>query len=268
MTGIFQKRPHLRGLLFVVAAIAMIAASWWLSQWRYEQKRQQRFDANLAKIISLISIPVGSEPAASFDLVRRFIHGPSRDVMDEEFDKLRRNRNLSAEGMIAHAAGKRSEPVHLECSRRAALMSSVLRSLGYKTRVIYVFDTDANSSGELKSHTFIDIFNPSTRNWESQDPHYNIFWKSVASGDRVSVFEAPEDLSKIEPCDGKRCGWDLVSDEGKASAKIRGLIDIVSAVDKSANQRISRFTSRADRSRVFTFTIEGEHSARLWPSYA
>lgn len=250
---IFKRRASRRGFIVVVAAIGAIAASWWFVHWVSEQNRQQRFEANLVKIISLIAIPDDAEPSTKFDMVRRFIHGHSRHAADAAFQRVHGNGNLIAEGLIAHALGQNSEPVHLECSTRSNLMLAVLQRLGYQARIVYVFDTDANSSGKLQSHTFVDVFNPATQNWESQDSDYNIFWRSAPVGDRVSVFEMAEELSKIEPCDETKCGWDVVSDEGQASAKIRGLIDIVSTVDKSADQRVSRFTSRANPSQAFTF---------------
>jgi hypothetical protein len=218
-----------------------------------EQRKNQDYDVDLEKIISLIERPAEAEPTALFDMVRRFIHGHSRHAVDAEFQRLQGNRNLIAEGMIAHATGQSSEPVHLECSARSNLMSSVLRKLGYQTRIVYVFDTDGDDGAQLRSHTFVDVLNPSTGKWESQDPDYDFFWRSVAGGERVSVAETAEELSKIEPCEENRCGWDLVSDEGQAAATIHGLIDIVSTVDKSADRRITRFTSRANPKKVFTF---------------
>jgi hypothetical protein len=63
-------------------------------------------------------------------------------------------------------------------------------------------------------------------------------------------------LSEIEPCDQTRCGWDLVSDEGQKIGKVRDLIDIVSIVDKPNNERVSRFTTRANPNTEFSFYDE------------
>lgn len=242
-----------RALVIIVATAILGLAVWLVVDRLLDQRKKQRYDANLGKIISLIERPAEAEPAAVFDMVRRFIHGHSRHAVDAEFRRVHGDRNLIATGIIAHATGQSSEPVHLECSTRSNLMSAVLRKLGYQTRIVYVFDTDGDDGEKLRSHTFVDVLNPSTGKWESHDPDYDFFWRAVAAGDRVSVPETAEELSKIEPCDENRCGWDLVSDEGQAAATIHSLIDIVSTVDKSADRRITRFTSRANPNKVFTF---------------
>jgi hypothetical protein len=132
-------------------------------------------------------------------------------------------------------------------------MAAVFRKLGFQVRIVYVFDTDANAENNLRSHTFVDVMNPASGRWESQDPDYDIFWRSAVNEDRVSVFAMAEDPSLLMPCDTSRCGWELVSDENQKVETIRSLIDIVSVVNKPANQRTSHFTSRADPNRVFVF---------------
>ena len=57
----------------------------------------------------------------------------------------------------------------------------------------------------------------------------------------------------LSPAVKSVCGWDLVSDEGRPASTLLGLIDIVSTVDKVENERISRFTSRANPDKTFTF---------------
>ena len=242
-----------KGFIFAAAAAIIIALSWWSGGWVIEHRRSQQYDVALQQIINLLAIPDAASTEAKFDTVRHFIHSHSRHKMDAAFWKLHGNRNLVAEGVIDHASGRTKEPVHMECSTRSSLMANVLRKLGFKARIVYVFDTDPTSNGKLRSHTFLDVFNPSTGKWESQDPDYDFFWKSVGEGVRISVFDAPEHLSEIQPCDQSRCGWDLISDEGKAIKQVHELIDVVSIVDKTTDQRISRFTSRADLNAEFSF---------------
>ena len=242
-----------KGFILAAAAAIIIALSGWLGGWVIEHRRSQQYDGALRQMINLMAIPDVASTEAKFDTVRHFIHSHSRHKSDAAFWKLRGNKNLIAQGVIDHASGRTKEPVHMECSTRSSLMGNVLRKLGFKTRTVYVFDTDPKSDGKLRSHTFLDVFNPSTGKWESQDPDYDFFWSSVSEGVRISVFEAPEHLSEIQPCDRSRCGWDLISDEGKAIKQVHELIDVVSIVDKTTDQRISRFTSRADLNAEFSF---------------
>jgi hypothetical protein len=76
---------------------------------------------------------------------------------------------------------------------RSNLMSAVLEKLGYETRIIALFDTDDEG---LRSHTFLEVRNPETGRWETQDPDFDLYWISKSSGLRVSLAEAAEDLSK------------------------------------------------------------------------
>ena len=230
------ESKYRKGFILVIASALILAIGWWLGSWIVEQKRSQRNDAALRQLISLMAIPEEAGPATKFDIARRFIHRHSRHKSDAAFEKMLGRGDLFAEGMLAHALGRSSEPVHVECSTRSSLMANVLRRLGYKARIAYVFDTDPKKKdGNVPSHTFLDVYNPDTGKWESHDPDYDVFWRSVHDGARISIFEAPENLAEIEPCNQTRCDWDLVSDEGREIRKIHELIDIVSIVDKSTN---------------------------------
>jgi hypothetical protein len=104
---------------------------------------------------------------------------------------------LITEALISHATDQNSEPLQAECSIRSNLMAAVLRKLGFKTRIVYLFDTDGKDGDKLRSHTFVDVLNPATEEWESHDPDYNLYWrcrlldraltKSQTSGSAVSL---------------------------------------------------------------------------------
>jgi hypothetical protein len=56
-------------------------------------------------------------------------------------------------------------------------MAAVLRKLGFKTRIVYLFDTDGKNGDKLRSHTFVNVLNPAMEEWESHDPDYNFYWQ-------------------------------------------------------------------------------------------
>jgi hypothetical protein len=181
--------------------------------------------------------------------VRVFVHRHSRHGRDSSaFRKLIGRNELITDTLLSHATDQNSEPLQAECSIRSNLMAAVLRKLGFKTRIVYLFDTDGKDGDKLRSHTFVDVLNPAMEEWESHDPDYNFCWQSKITSKRISVAEEAEAVSSIEPCSEIRCGWDLVSDEGRL-----GLTDIVSTVDKLTDERISRVTSRANLNKTFTF---------------
>ena len=79
----------------------------------------------------------------------------------------------------------------------------VLKSLGYDTRVIAIF----NSRTNLKSHSFLEIINPETKRWETQDADHDIYWRSKSCGERISLTDSAQLIDDIEPCGRNDCGW-------------------------------------------------------------
>ena len=103
--------------------------------------------------------------------------------MTSEFWNLNRKRAFTT-AILAHARGTRAEPVPMECASRSNVMGAVLHALGYETRRIALFDTDTEN---LKGHTFLEVLNPLTGQWESQDPLYDIYWIKKGTSARASV---------------------------------------------------------------------------------
>jgi hypothetical protein len=152
-----------------------------------------------------------------------------------------------ADGVIPHARDDSLERVHMECSTRANLFGRVLRRMGYETRTIGLFKT----KGRYTSHTFLDVLNPETKEWETQDADYDLYWVSNSSGERVSLAEAAGDLDAVTPCGRNSCGWDLVSRDGNSPKSLVKLLDILSVTSKERDIRYSVYTPRADLKRSF-----------------
>jgi hypothetical protein len=229
-----------------------------------DQREEQRFDDMLEEVIGLMMLPEQLKPEERFDAVRQFIHRNSRHSNDAEFRKLLGKMDLMAEGMIAYATGHRTEPIHLLCGARSNLMASVLQKLGYETRIIALFDTDDK---ELRSHTFLEVMNPKTGRWETQDPDFDLYWTDKRSGVRVSLAEAAEDLSNLEPCHRSDvCGWELNDSEGKSASDLRDLLDIVCFTDEAKGERFCRFTTRGEPHRIFTRNGDSGKFCELMPT--
>jgi hypothetical protein len=181
--------------LLIPAIAAAIGIGTWLTNWTLDHKCKQRFEANLVRITELLALPEELAPAAKFDAVRVLVHRHSRHGRDSSaFRKLIGRNELITEALISHATDQNSEPLQAECSIRSNLMAAVL---GFKTRIVYLFDTDGKDGDKLRSHTFVDVLNPATEEWESHDPDYNLYWrcrlldraltKSQTSGSAVSL---------------------------------------------------------------------------------
>ena len=187
---------------------------------------------------------------ARFDSVRHFVHSHSRYANDAEYRRLVGHRRAMASAVIDHTEGRRLEPPHLLCGARAHLLADLYRRLGYRARLVAIFDTDRYT---MRAHSFVDVFNPSTRTWESEDPQYNVYWRDVSSKKRVSVFDSAEDIGVVEPCGPTKCGWDFVSDEGGSGDDLRDLMDIVSVVNDDEDNQSTKITTRAKLDRPLSF---------------
>jgi hypothetical protein len=249
-----SELPNARSgkVLAVLAAVVILVVmvSVWASYLLVQHHNRKRFDATLAIIQGLLALPDQSPPDAQFDRVRQFIHRNSRHGSGVEFRSMLGNKNLVAEQMIAYATGRRdSEPVELLCGARSNMMSATLEKLGYQTRIVNLFDTDNDG---LRSHTFLEVKNPETGIWETQDPDYDLYWIDKNSGARVSLAESAEKLSNLEPChQASACGWNLRDDEGKSASKLRDYLDIVCVENKEEGKRFCLFTTRAKIDRIF-----------------
>jgi hypothetical protein len=81
-------------------------------------------------------------------------------------------------------------------------MRAVLTALGYRTRDVAIFDSHSN----LKSHSFLEVLNPKTGHWETQDANFDIYWRDKQTGERISLAQRAEGLDAIEPCGRDVCG--------------------------------------------------------------
>ncbi|MGH6865581.1 MAG: hypothetical protein ACREDO_05295 [Methyloceanibacter sp.] len=243
-----SRRPLFLVLIAVLVIAVAVLAIIGVAYYRDKQADAER-DADIKTIVKLSAIPVGATPQAVFDKVRAFVTTNSIHEIDAEFRKLRGERGF-AKALIARAEGKRAEPVHMECSTRSNVMGTALRKLGYTTRTVALFDADSP-----KSHSFLDVLNPVTGKWESQDPDYDFYWVDH-DGKRVSVFEVAENPDAFKPCQGDVCGWELEAVHGAKAVRIRELLEILTVTDKERGYRIARYTSRAgaDKAKQFCET--------------
>src|SRR5262245_24876330 len=243
-----SQREILQRSLIWIAAVAVIGGTVWLAAERFnEQLVKTRTDAHVKEIISVLDLESMPEFHQRSDKVRTFINDNSIHKIDRAFWANHANPSSFAAGLLAHAKGV-AEPVHMECSTRTNLLGLVLQALGYQTRVVTIFSTRSN----LNSHSFIEVMNPETKRWETQDADYDIFWRSKDTAERISVGEMAEAIDDIEPCGRGGCGWDHKSREGIRAAKLKPYLDIISITPEHKAARYALYTSRADLSRTYS----------------
>ena len=156
-----------RWVILAVGICVFVGLAYLLASGIADRRQAARVQAEIDQIVALVVLP--DKHQERFDAVRAFLNEHSIHKIDQEFRALREEKSFTT-AILAHAAGKRAQPVPMECSTRSNLMGQMLRKLGYKTRTVAIFDSETNHS-----HTFLDVLNPDSGQWETQDPDYNIY---------------------------------------------------------------------------------------------
>jgi hypothetical protein len=202
--------------------------------------------AHVQEILSMLDLAALPDFHERLDTVRTFVNDHSDHKIDEAFRVNQGNPDSFLAGLLAHAKGTAAQPIHMECSTRTGAMERILKALGYDTRVVAIF----NSRTNLRSHSFLEVMNPETKRWETQDADYDIYWRSKSSGSRISLAEAAQSIDDIEPCNRNECGW--ASREGIRTKRLIDYLDIISITARQKAVRYALYTSRADLNRAYS----------------
>ncbi len=157
---------------------------------------------------------VGISPDESFhgkvDAVRTFIHSNSIHQIDAEFYSYWHDIPTLMTMLATYAKNpEASYQPHFECSSRSAVMYWLLKAFDIRSRMIVVYPFE----DVVLSHTYLEVYNPETENWEIQDPDYNVYWVFSKTNERASTedlltypvedtfvpCESPDECSYSEP---------------------------------------------------------------------
>ena len=108
---------------------------------------------------------------------------PKGRILDAESAKYRLELPVTLTMLWAHYQDGASPPL-LECSSRTVAMIYILDSLGIRSRMVNVFSSDFTT---LRSHTFLEAYNPDNGHWEIQDPDYDVYYVYKGTTERVST---------------------------------------------------------------------------------
>ena len=244
-----RTRIRTAGSILAGSALAalVLALAWFIVDAIRDRQAATQTNEQVQEIVSLLGLEAIADFHQRLDKVRSFINDHSIHKIDEAFFANHGNAAAYAAGVIAHAKDDTVAPVHMECSTRSNLMDLILHALGYQTRGVAIF----SSRSDLNSHSFLEVMNPSTGRWETQDADYDIYWRDTESGERISLADAAESIDAIEPCGRGHCGWDHASHEGIKAEKLKSYLDIIGITDKRRDLRYALYTSRADLDRTY-----------------
>lgn len=206
-------------------------------------------DRLVAQAVEHAAIPASASPSETFDRVRTFVNDNGQQVIDAEYYATSASKVRLLEEFLRTARGERhGNPVHVDCFTRTRVMSMMLEHLGFETRRIDIYSTTL----QLESHTFLEVLNPATGVWETQDPAYDVYWTDAATGARISLAQRAGDIGTILPCGRAGCRWDVASRENfKAENIARRYFEIIAVTNRERGESYSLFTPRADIAAVF-----------------
>jgi hypothetical protein len=242
------RRAILKRLLLGIAGSALIGGAIWLAvDWFHERRTKARVDAHVQEILSMLDLAAVPSFHQQLDKVRTFINDHSVHKPDAAFRINQGHPDAFLAGLVAHAKGT-AKPINMECSTRTGAMAHILKARGYETRIIAIF----NSRSNLKSHTFLEVMNPETKSWETQDADYDVYWRSKRAGERISLADSAQFIDEIEPCGRNGCGWSHASREGIEAQNLIDYLDIITITAREKALRFTLYTTRAELHRTYS----------------
>jgi hypothetical protein len=236
----------LKAKLVIVTVAA--AALWYGGRAVVNWHHANVYRGALDEIANFIPVSTTADPSHVFDIVRQFVNDNSKGVMDAEFYGYWDKPHVMAQTLLAYLRRERTEPVHLECSRRVGLMQGILFKLGYETRRIDLYDHENLG----RQHTLLEALNPMTGRWETQDPLYDIYWREKSTGQRASITFASDVLDELEPCGRSSCDWGVSSSENHLATTLRDHLDYM-VVRTRGGDRFTVYSSRVNAGTYFTY---------------
>jgi hypothetical protein len=139
------------------------------------------------------------------DFIRDWVYRNSIHKMDAEHDEYAFD-NARVLFMLWRSHQTSKDYPHLSCGPRAYAMKAILDDLRIPNRMIVIF---ANNCFEINSHTFLEVFDRDTRNWELQDPDFDIYYIDIHNRKRLSGARLIwGDLNSVIPISQSKEGWE------------------------------------------------------------
>lgn len=170
-------------LLLIGAAPAKAQMSWWSVAFPQSREAQEPIRQSAAQLAAMIPLDENASFHEKIDAVRKFIQSNSIHKIDEEFYSYWGKMPLLMQLILFNASGSLDDKPHMECASRSAVMYHILQTMNIKARPVVGYNGDDIAD----SHTFLEVYNPETGEWEIQDPDKNIFWTFKDSGTRAAT---------------------------------------------------------------------------------
>lgn len=200
-----------------------------------DYKKQEDKIKAYAALIPLIGITDQDSFHQKADKVRAFVFEHTQFDMGQEFKKIWGDHKTIAKKISAHAQGKNNNRVPLECSSRSGVFENIMTALGFHVRSVSVFRHDDHFGG----HSFSEVMNPDTKQWEAYDPQYHVFWRIKENHTRIGIKELVQlPYKDYEPCRNEEfCGWDIPNRENRKMIGIQTQLGMATVNDYNQDTR-------------------------------
>ncbi|MDB5492145.1 MAG: hypothetical protein JWO78_1994 [Micavibrio sp.] len=178
---------------------AQDATSWWTHIFPRDNPEQIKSWTEAAKKTNRAVLdPADTTFYGKADRLRSFVSQNSVNIIDKEFDSYSTNVPEMLSRLVRHAESPAKGKPHMECSARTASLYYLLKEAGIRSRIIIVYPEIAT----LNSHTYLEVLNPATGNWEIQDPFLGVYWVFKGTQKRASTADLlKHDVrSSFTPC--------------------------------------------------------------------
>jgi len=159
----------------------------------------------LAKIRQYIESQHFHSETERIDFIRDWVYRNSIHKIDAEHDEYAFDtpRVLF---MLWRSHQTSKDYPHLSCGPRMNVMKAILENLRIPNREIMIFDNDYL---EIYGHIFLDVFDRQTRNWEVEDPDFDISYIDIRNRKRLSAAGLIwDDLNSVVPISPTQEGWE------------------------------------------------------------
>ena len=139
------------------------------------------------------------------DFIRDWVYRNSIHKIDAEHDQYAHDTTRIL-FMLWHTYQTSKDFPHLSCGPRAYVMKAILDDLRIPNRTILIF---ANNYFEINGHTFLEVFDRDTQNWEVQDPDFDISYVDIHNRKRLPGARLIwGDLNSVIPVSPSKEGWE------------------------------------------------------------
>lgn len=215
-----------------------LALTWISYDWYKDHKEEKKINVLVQEIIAHVNIPQEASFHQKIDHIRAYIIAHSELNMNDEFYSIWRSHEKILSTFLAGIKKERDTFVPLECATRTGIMQDIAKNLGYDVRTSYAYN---GLNSKLEGHVLIDLLNPETGKWESQDPRFDLYWINKTTKERASFVDIVGQTDIFEPCNAQKCGWDIISSENEVAERLRDYTSIVTTVDKKNKIRKTTF---------------------------